>query len=246
MAARAAPDGYTLLLAGSHFTINPGLSAKRPYDPVRSFTPICGIARSPHVIAVTPGLPVTTVDDLIALLKVRPGKHSFASPGIGTTGHLIGERFRIALDADLQHIPFNSAGQAVTAAIGGHVPILVTPLSAAIGAIQDGKLRALAVPSGRRAFTLPDIPTLSEIGIAGQDSDLTQGLVGPASMPPAIVEMLSDAIAQILDLAETRDRLVAAGFEPMKMTSQEYARLIETELNGWSAIIRSANIGLRY
>jgi tripartite-type tricarboxylate transporter receptor subunit TctC len=245
-AARALPDGYTLLLAGSHFVINPSLSAKVLYDPVKNFDPVTLCASSPHVLAVNPSVPANNVQELIALIRADPGKYSFASPGLGTTGHLVGERFRLTLKLDAVHVPFNGAAQAVTATIGGHVPIVFVPLSAAISNIRDGKLRALALPSKGRSLTLPDTPTLTEAGIFNQEADLLQGVLAPASTPMVIVSALNAGIADIMGQSDVKDRLAAVGFDPTTSTPEDFAELIKSELAAWSRVVQDAKLSAIY
>jgi hypothetical protein len=162
--AKAAPDGYTILVVAPTIVINPALYDKVPFDPYKDFDPVTLAVTSPDVLSVNPSLPVETVKDLVALIKANPGKYNFASPGTGTPGHLVGELFRLSLGLDLVHIPFNSAGLAIGSTIAGHTPIAFTAPPPVIPQVKEGKLRALAVASKTRSQALPDVPTMAEAG----------------------------------------------------------------------------------
>src|SRR5689334_20127527 len=163
-AARAAPDGYSLVVVPPNIVVNPALYASVPYDPYKDFDPVTIAVTSPTVLAVHPSIAATSVQELVSLIKAQPGKYSFASPGVGTPPHLVGEQFRLSFGLDLVHVPFNGAGPAVGSAIGGHTPVLFSSLPPAVPQIKDGKLRALAVMSSRRSTALPDVPSMAEAG----------------------------------------------------------------------------------
>src|SRR5215831_13809954 len=162
--AKAAPDGYTMLVAGTPMVINPTLYERVPFDPYKDFDPVTLAVTSPDMLSVNPSLPVQSVKDLVALIKAHPGKYNFASPGTGTPGHLVGELFRLSLGLDLVHIPFNSAGLAIGSTVAGHTPIAFTTPPPVVPQVKEGKLRALAVASKTRLQALPDVPTMAEAG----------------------------------------------------------------------------------
>src|SRR4051812_18572671 len=186
-AARAAADGYTILISSSSYVVNPSLYAKIPYDPYKDFIPITNAGVSPNILVVHPDVPAKTVSELVAYIKANPGKVSFASPGAGTTPHLSGELFKLSLGLDLVHVPFGGAGPAIQSTVAGHTPIAFTAMPPATNLVRDGKLRALAVTSKVRAGALPDVPTMAEAGIKDQEADTLQGVFVPAGTLQEIV-----------------------------------------------------------
>ena len=241
-AAKAAPDGYTLLFAFSNHATNPSMFDKVPYDPIKDFVPITLAVTSPAVLSVHPSLPANTVAELVALIKANPGKYSFASGGTGTQPHLAGEQFRLSLGLDLVHVPFNGGGPAVVSAIGGHTPISFTTLSPAVPQIKDGKLRALAVTSKTRAQSAPDVVTMTEAGYPDIEGDTWVGVLVPAGTDAHIVTLLHREIVSILSVPAMRERLVELGYEPVGSTPDEFAAQITTELGKWAKVIRAAGI----
>jgi len=242
MVAKAPPDGYTILTPTSAVLINPSLYAKLSYDTVKDFAAVTNAAASPHVLTVNPALPANTVKELIALVKANPGKYSYASPGTGTTGQLAGELFRLSLGLDLVHVPFNGAAPGVTATIGGHTPIMFGALPGAASSIKDGRLRALAVTSGKRAPEFPDVPTLAEAGVPDQESEFIQAVLVPAGTPKEIVDKLYREIARIVALPDVKERLLAIGYTPVANTPEEFAAQIKADVARWAKVIRDAGI----
>src|SRR5262249_7962541 len=206
-AARAAGDGYTILVTSTGFMVNPSLYAKVPYDPIKDFTPLSLAAVSPNVIFVHPSLPAKTFKELIDLVKANPGKYSYAQPAMGSTPHLSAELLKQTYGLDLTMVPFTSAGLAVNAVLADQPPIGFTALPPTIGLINQGKLRGLAVEAVKRAPTLPDVPTIAEAGVPGQEADTLTGFVLPAGTPPAIVEKLHSEMVKIGAMPEIRERL---------------------------------------
>jgi tripartite-type tricarboxylate transporter receptor subunit TctC len=243
-AAKAAPDGYTVLIAVNSHVINPTLFGKVPYDPYKDFDPVTLAVGFATVLAVNPSVPATTARDLIALIKVNSGKYNFASPGAGTPSHLLGEQFRMTLGLDLVHIPYSGSGPAVASVVAGHTPICFAGLAAAAPQIADGKLRALAIMSKARSRSLPDVPTIAEAGYPGLDGDGWVGVLVPAGTPAAIVDLLHRQIVEVMALPEMRERLAVVGFEPVAGTPEEFARQLRTEAEKWAKVIRAANIKL--
>jgi tripartite-type tricarboxylate transporter receptor subunit TctC len=242
MVAKAAPDGYTLLVISTGFLVNPSLYAKVPYDAVKDFAPITLIAASPNVLSVNPSVPANTVRELIDLIKSNPGKYSYAGPGIGSTPHLSAELFRIRFGLDLAHVPFGGAAPAIGAVIAGHVPIVFSALPPAIGAIKDGQLRALAVTAARRVAALPNVPTMAEANVPDQEADTLTGILAPAGTPAAIVAKLNAEIKKAVEGADVREKLTVLGFVPVLNTPDQFAARIEQEMTKWGKVVRDANI----
>ncbi|HEY7548092.1 MAG TPA: tripartite tricarboxylate transporter substrate binding protein [Hyphomicrobiaceae bacterium] len=240
--AQSPADGYTLLVASTGLVVNPSLFAKVPYDPVKDFAPISLIAVSPNVIVVHPSVPAQSVKELTALIKANPGKFSYAAPGVGSTPHLSGEMFRISQDIDLVTVQFTGAGPAIQSTVGGHTPIALTALPPATPQIKDGKLRALAVTGEKRVSALPDVPTLAEAGLAGQEAYTLTGLLAPAGTPKAIVDLIHGEIVKIVALPDVQTRLDDLGFQIVANTPEAFAARIKTELQRWAKVIHDAKI----
>jgi tripartite-type tricarboxylate transporter receptor subunit TctC len=241
-AAKMAPDGYTLLVVNPSYVINPTLYDKVPYDLHRDFDPVTLAVATTLVLTVHPSVPARTVRELVELIKANPGKYSYASPGTGTPGHLVGETFRLSLGLDLVHVPFNSAGLAVGSSVAGHTPICFASPSPAAQQVDDGKLRALAVTSKTRSQALPDVPTMAEAGYPDIAGDNWQAVVVPAGTPKEIIAYLHREIVAIIALAEVRERLVALGFEPVASTPEELAARAQVEFETWAKVIRGSGI----
>jgi tripartite-type tricarboxylate transporter receptor subunit TctC len=242
MAAKAPPDGHTLLVVSGSVVVNPSLYAGITWDPVRDFAPISLIAASAHILAVHPLVPANNVRELVALVKANPGKFSYASPGAGTTGQLAGELFKLPLGLDLLHVPFNGANPALTSTVGGHTPILFAALPGVAPSIRDGKLRALAMTGAKRSPGLPDVPTMAEAGFPDQESIFPQGLVAPAGTPSDIIASWHREVARIVALPDVAERLAAIGFEPVANRPEEFGTWIKAELSKWAMVIRDAKI----
>jgi len=241
-AARAAPDGYTLLIAVNSHIINPTLFERVPYDPYNDFEPITLALAFASVLAVNPSLPVNTVKELVALIKSNSGKYSFASPGTGTPSHLLGEQFRMTLGLDLVHVPFGGSGPAMTSVAAGHTPIGFAALASAAPYAKDGKLRALALMSKARSETLPEVPTIAEAGYPGLDGDGWIGVLAPAGTPIEIVNLLNQEIVKILVQPTMSERLGSIGFGQVASTPQEFARQMQAESEKWKKVILAAGL----
>jgi tripartite-type tricarboxylate transporter receptor subunit TctC len=241
LAARQPADGYTILVVSSTFMINASLYPKIPYDPIKDFDPITVAATTPNVVVVHPAVPAKTVKELIEL--IRGGKYNnYAMPGAGTPSHLSGEMFKLALKLDLVAVPFNGGGPMVQSVVGGHTPVAFSALAPAIGQIKGGALRALAVTSAQRHSQLPDVPTLAEAGVSGQEADTPQGVLVPAGTPRAIVELLYREIARIVALPDVKEKMATIGFEPVAATPEQFTTRIKAEIPKWGELIRAANI----
>jgi tripartite-type tricarboxylate transporter receptor subunit TctC len=245
-AARAAPDGYTILAATSGLVTNPGLFAKLPYDPDKDFAPISLLCSSPHLLAVHPSVPANNVRELIELVKASPpGKFSFASAGRGTPAHLAGELFKLTFGLDITHVPFNGGGPATAAAVGGHVQLAVPALPTSSTYVKGGQLRGLALFSSKRASVMPDIPTMLEA--SGQDlpADIINGFVVPAGTPKAVIDVLYREVIKVMAMPDTKEKLAGMGFDPVASTPEEFDVWMKRELKRWSQVIKDANIAMQ-
>src|SRR5713101_5358764 len=238
-AAKAPPDGYTVLFAFSSYVVNPTLFDRVPYDPYKDFEPVTLAVSSTTVLTVNPSVPATNVAELVALIRSGAVKYSFASGGTGAQPHLAGEQFRLSLGLDLVHVPFNGGGPAIAAVVAGHTPIGFNALTPAVPQIKEGKLRALAVTSKTRSQILPDVPTMTEAGYPDIAGDSWVGLLVPAGTPKEIVTLLHREIARIIAVPDMRERLATVGFEPVVSTPEEFAKQMKVEMETWAKVIRA-------
>ena len=239
--AKAAPDGYTLVIGGTGtLAINPTLYNNVGYDPRKDFTPIGLIGTSQLVILVHPSLPVQSVKELIALAKKEPGKLNYASAGVGSGIHLSTEYFRHEAGITLTHVPYKGSGPALQDLVGGHVSIYFSSMPPAIGLVRDGKLRALAVTGLQRSPLFPDVPTVAEAALPGFEAVLHYGIVGPAGVPKDIVAKLNSALRTAVMADDFKTKLAADGTEPLPSTPEEYAVDIDKEETKWSTIVKKS------
>ena len=242
MAARAAPDGYTILAVSTSFIVNPSMYSKVPFDPVKDFAPISLVAASPNVLFVNPQVPVKSVKELIGLVKANPGKYSYAQPATGSTPHLAGELFKLKYNLDLVTVPFNGAALAVNSTIGGHTPIAFTALPPAMSNLKEGKLRGLALLAHKRSASLPDVPTMAEAGISDQESDTLTGMVAPAGTPKEIVDKWNAEIVKMVTQPDMQKRLLELGFDGVANSPEEFGVRIKSEIAKWGKVVHDANI----
>jgi tripartite-type tricarboxylate transporter receptor subunit TctC len=240
--ARSAPDGYTVLVVPPNIVVNPAMYDTVPYDPYKDFDPVTVAVRAPTVLSIHPSLAVSSVGELVARIRSGGVKYSFASPGTGTPPHLIGENFRLSLGLDLVHVPFNSAGQAVAATLGGHTQIAFTSLPPAVPQIKEGKLRGLAVTSKTRSSALPDVPSMAEAGYPEIEGDGWFAFVVPAGTPKEITALLNREIIKLIMLPDTKEKLATLGFTAVGMTADESSALFRAESSKWTKVIHQAGI----
>ncbi|MGZ5092722.1 MAG: Bug family tripartite tricarboxylate transporter substrate binding protein [Burkholderiales bacterium] len=242
IAAKAPPDGYTLLVSSSAFTVNPTLYSKIPYDPYKDFQPLTCVGSSPNILAVHPAFAAKSVKEIIELVRSQPGKHNYSSPGAGTTPHLSGEMLRVAFKLDLRHIPYGGAGPQVQSLISGQVPIGFASVPSFAPQVKAGQLRGLAVTADKRVAALPEVPAMGELGIAGMSGDTFQGVLVPAGTPKQITGRLYADIKKALAAAEVRERLITIGFEPIGNSPEEFTAQIRSDIARWGKVIQDAQI----
>ena len=242
IAAKAAPDGYTLVIPITSFPINPSLYSKLPFDTVRDFAPVTLVASAPLLLVVNPKTQANSVKDLIALAKVKPGELNYANSGSGTTAHLAGELFKRMAGVDIVSIAYKGGGPAVVDLMAGNVQIYFSTIPAALPQVKAGRLRALAVTSGKRVNEIRDIPTVSESGLPGFEVVAWFGMFAPGKTPQPIVKKLNGEIVRILGLPEVREKMSGQGLIPGGNTSEELGVFLKAEIAKWSKLIKEANI----
>ena len=242
-AIRAAPDGYTLFLGHTgSISINPSLYANANFDPRKDFAPIGLIASMPVVLVANPEFPAKTIGDVIAVMKANPGKYNIGTSAVGTGGYLSAELFKAVTGVDVTIVPYKGTGGVMTDLLGGHVPVAFGVLPPAMGNIQAGTLRAVAVLSDTRFSLLPDVPTAAETGMPGFVSVLHYGLLAPAGTPRPIIDRLNAELRKLVDAEEVKSRIHSEGGDPLTSSPDEYAKDIDQEETKWSTLIRKLNL----
>jgi tripartite-type tricarboxylate transporter receptor subunit TctC len=239
-AARAAPDGRTLLLQANTFVMNPSLFKQVPYDPVGSFTPIIRLTRGDLVLAVHPGVAATDARGFAAL--ARASSLNYASPGTGTPQHLGMELFRLVADVRMNHVPYRGSAPAIQDLIAGRVAAMVLPVHTAIPLAAADHIRLLAVGSPQRSAAVPNVPTMAEAGFPGAEVDLWYGVLGPAGLPATMREALRAALDEWLHLPATKEQLQAQGMTPVGGSSEDFASVIANDRDRWASVIRRAGL----
>ena len=241
-AAKAAPDGYTLLTVAASFTITPALHKKLPFDSVRDFAPISQVASLPHLVIVHPSVPVKSVKDLIALAKAKPGELNVATSGIATSTHLAAELFMHLTGTKMVMVPYKGGSPSMTGMLAGQCQVNFAAMSTAIPHVRAGKVRAIAVSSAKRSITAPEYPTIAEAGVPGYEHSSWVGLLAPAKTPRAIVSRLSAEAIKAAEAPDTKPYLLKSGMEPVGGTPAEFAALIKTEIAKWHKVVKAAGI----
>jgi tripartite-type tricarboxylate transporter receptor subunit TctC len=241
-AARANPDGYTLLTTEMSYAIAATLQPKLPFDPKKGFTHIAVVASVPHVLVVNPGVPAKTVQEFIALAKANPGKYYYGSGGNGTNTHLGGALFNSVAGVNLVHVPYRGAGAALQDVMGGQIQALITSLPTALPYIKSGKLRALMLANDVRSPVLPDVPAAPEVGMPKMVMKYWVAFSAPAGTPQPVIETLNKNIVAAVKSPEVKRQLQAQGLDPEGSTPAQAAKLVDDEIKRWGAVIKAANI----
>ena len=243
--ARAAPDGYTLLLHTSVIATDPTIKKALPYDVKRDLAPLMLAVTGPYLVVVNPALPVKNIAELIAWAKANPGKLNYGSAGQGSSGHLIGELFKMAAGIDMVHVPYKGGGPSIAGLMGNEVQLLFDTLGGSRALAESGKLRAIAVTSATRAAVMPDVPTVMESGLADFSVVFWLGLFAPAKTPPAVIDKLYGALKAALDSAAVRGALQAQGNVPQGLPPAEFAKVLDSDIARYKVVIESAKIELQ-
>ena len=242
LAARATPDGHTLLLMSVSHTMSAAVYSKLPYDPVRSFSPVATLGAGPLVVATHPGFPANGIKALIDLAKAKPGTLTYASAGVGGINHFGGALFSRVAGVQMTHVPYKGGAPALAEVMGGQVQLMWGTMPLTLTQVRAGKVKALAVTSARRSPLLPDVPALGEAGAPGAEISTWWGLLAPAGIPQALLAKLNAEIGGIIRQPESTQRLSAEGAEPWIMSSGEFAAVIAKEIEKWTRVAREAGI----
>jgi tripartite-type tricarboxylate transporter receptor subunit TctC len=243
VAAKSAPDGYTLIMgnAGSH-GINAAVYSKLPYDIQKDFAPVSQVAIAPNIVVINPAIPAASIAEFIAYARSQPGKLSYASGGNGSSAHMSMELFKAMAGLDIQHVPYKGSSPALTDLMAGQVAIFIGNMPPTVPLVKSGKLRALAVTTKSRSALMPELPTINEAGLPGYETVAWFGVLAPAATPPQIVNRLSLEIGKIARSAEMRDKLAALGAEPVGGTPDEFRAVIDRDIAKWKQIAQKGGI----
>ncbi|HEX6296100.1 MAG TPA: tripartite tricarboxylate transporter substrate binding protein [Burkholderiales bacterium] len=240
--AKAAPDGYTLLINSNAHSVNPAIYANLPYDTVKDFSDIVPLSMAPNVLVVNADSQHKSLMDLVSLAKSKPGAINFGHAGVGSGTHLNTEKLIAAADIKVTQVPFKGTPEVVQAIFSGSVDCYWVPISAGISHVKNGKLRALAVSSSKRSPALPDVPTTGEAGVKGADAPLWFGVWGPAGMPADVVRKINGDVRKALAEPAVKQRLANLGNDPIDMSPEEFARFVRSEINDYQRVVRAAGI----
>ena len=242
LAARAAPDGYTLFMGGASNAVNMSLYSKPPYDTMRDFAPITLCVKGANVLSIHPSLPVKTLKELIALAKARPGQLNFASSGIGSSNRMAGELLKVMAGINMVHVPYKGNTPALTDTVAGHVHMIFSGVPSLLPHIQSGRLRAVAIGSLKRFSAIPNVPTFDESGVKGYEATTWFGLMAPAKTSKEIVARLNAEVARIIASTEIKNRFVNDGLEPIGGSQDDFAKFIRDEIEKYAKVIKAAGI----
>ncbi len=242
VAAKAKPDGYTLILVASGHATAPYLYPDLPYDPLRDFTPLSLVGSSPNMLLVRADSPYRSIADVLAAARDKPGQLSYGYAGNGTSPHLAGELLKYMTKVEITPVPYKGGAPVLNDLLGGHIPLSFNNIPESIGFVQAGKLRPLGVTTAKRSAVLPDVPTIAEAGLPGYDTGVWWGFLAPAGLPAAIKAKLAKDCAEAVQVAAVRDRLVKIGAEPIGSSADEFDALIRADHAKWGPVIKAAGI----
>lgn len=242
LAAKSAPDGYTLMLATITNAIGASLYTKLNYDLVRDFSPITQLATTPHILVVHPSVPVKSVREFTALAKAKPAALAYSSSGSGSAAHLAGELFNSLAGVKTTHVPYKGGGPSMIALVGGEVSLAFATMPSAIGYVRTGRLRGIAVTTGRRSPSTPELPTIAEAGVAGYEAGSWYGLSAPAGTSKEIVARLHAETIKVLGIPDVKERLFNTGFEIVTSTPEQFAAFTRNEIQKWGKIVKAAGL----
>ena len=242
LAAKADPDGHTLILMSATNAVQPSLYPKLPYDLARDFAFIAPITSGPGIVVVNPGLPIKSINDLIAYARARPGKVFFGSAGSGAPSHLSVELLKVMTNVDIVHVPYKGMAPALTDVMGGQLQMSIPTIAGGLPLTRSGKLRALAVTGARRSPAEPDLPTVAEAGVPGYQASNWYGMAGPVKMPAPVITKLNREFALILATPDIRDKLLSVGMEPTTSTPAQFGEFVRGEIGKWAKVVKAAGV----
>ncbi len=242
LAARAQPDGYTLLLTDLPVTINPAVNKNVGYDLMKDFVPVSMVATSPAILVMHPSVTAASLMDFIALAKAQPGKITLGHGGVGATTHVVGELFQLRAGIKLNPVPYKGTGPAVADALAGQIQSAISTMPAAVPHIQAGRLRGLAIAGKKRSAAIADVPTFAEAGVKGVEGENWNGVLAPAGVPQAIILQLNREIVKAVNLPQVRERFAALSLESIPSTPAEFRKVLDAELKKWAEVVKAADI----
>ena len=240
LAAKAPPDGYTLLINNISLAVNATLYPKLPYDTLNDLAPVTLIGRQPNLLVVHPSVPAKSVRDFLALAKAKPRQINYASGGVGTAGHLATEMLMIMTKVELTHVPYKGLGPALTDLMGGHVQAAISTMASALPQVKAGKMRALAVTTAKRSTFFPEVPTMHEAGVTGYEFNTWYGLLVPGGTPRPVIERLNREAAKVLGSAALKEQFGAQGLEPAPTPPEEFGAYLKTEVAKWAKVVKQS------
>jgi tripartite-type tricarboxylate transporter receptor subunit TctC len=242
--ARAAPDGYTLMVVASSFSINPALGRKLPYDAVRDFTTVSQLSKFPNMLAAHPSVPVKTLQEVIALAKAKPGQVSYASAGLATGTHMSAELLKYMTGIDILHVPYKGGGPAMIAAIGGQTQLIISTSLGLMTHVRSGKLKPIAITAAARSPAMPDIPTIAESGVPGYEHEPWNGMFAPAKLAKPVLAQINAEVVRALHSPEIKKVFESEGATPVGNSPEAFGAILKTEIEKWIKVAKVANIKL--
>ena len=242
LAAKAPPDGYTLLINNISLAVNATLYPKLSYDTVKDLAPITLVGRQPNILVVHPSVPAKTIRDLVALAKARPQQVNYGSGGVGTAGHLATELFMMMTGAQLMHVPYKGLGPALTDLMGGHVQVAISTMASALPQVKAGKLRPLAVTTLQRSAFFPEVPTMAEAGVKGYEFNTWYGLLAPAGTPRAVIDRLNKETVKVLGAPPLKEQFASQGLETWPSIPEEFAAYLKNEVAKWAKVVKRSGV----